>query len=591
MLESPDDQLKYVAAFAKESSNDPISRRIRDLDASVERFDASIRKRDLADATDAQIRVPGDVEGLDSEPPPIDEGYLESLGAKVAESQKSQRGASEKNVDASFEPEPLRSTNKPAEPYPVDALGDILGGAAKALHESVKAPLALCCQSILGAASFAAQAHYDIKLPWGEVKPLSLFLLTIGESGERKSGLDDLVLGAAKAQERADMERYAAEMARFEVEKSAWDHAVEGARKAVINAKKGAITPFDVKEAVGRCGDKPSAPIAPLRFVSDPTVEGLFKLLANGQPSVALFSDEGGLLIGGHALNSDNFLKTIARWCKLWDGASFDRVRSGDGASVLYGRRVALHQLAQPDVMIKLLSDPMANGQGLLSRCLVAWPGSTIGTRHVGSFEWAGDRLEVRRLFAALKSLMEVEPPTGRSNQELKPVELPLSDEAKRLAVAANNQFETLMANGGDLAELRDRASKALENACRIAGVLTVVERGLAARTIEVEYLKRGLVLIQWYLSEALRIRGMATAPQVVLDAESLLAWLKSRDLKEFRSVKVLNFGPSQVRDKERLTAAISLLVLNGYLAENEPGKIIDGVKARKSWRVLHHVV
>ena len=578
MFNPSDDQLKRVAAFAKTETKSDVSRRIREFDESVERFDA-------------QIRVPGDVEGFDSEPPPIDEGYLESLGAKVAESQKSQRGASEKNVDASFEPEPLRSTNKPAEPYPVDALGDILGGAAKALHESVKAPMAMCCQSILGAASFAAQAHYDIRLPWGEVKPLSLFLLTIGESGERKSGLDDLVLGAAKAQERADMERYAAEMARFEVEKSAWDHAVEGARKAVINAKKGAITPFDVKEAVGRCGDKPSAPIAPLRFVSDPTVEGLFKLLANGQPSVALFSDEGGLLIGGHALNSDNFLKTIARWCKFWDGASFDRVRSGDGANVLYGRRMALHQLAQPDVMIKLLSDPMANGQGLLSRCLVAWPESTIGTRHVGGFEWAGDRHEVRRLFAVLKSLMEVEPPTGRSNQELKPVELPLSDEAKKLAVAANNQFETLMANGGDLAELRDRASKALENACRIAGVLTVIEYGLAARTIEAAHLKRGLVLIQWYLSEALRIRGMATAPQVVLDAETLMAWLKNLDLKAFRSKRALNAGPNQLRDKERLMAAISLLVANGYLVENEPGKIIDGVKARKSWRVLHHVV
>ena len=166
-----------------------------------------------------------------------------------------------------------------------------------------------------------------------------------------------------------------------------------------------------------------------------------------------------------------------------------------------------------------------------------------------------------------------------------------MSDEAQKLAVAANNQFETLMANGGDLADLRDRASKALENACRIAGVLTVIERGLAARTVEVEYLKRGLVLIQWYLSEALRIRGMATAPQVVLDAELLMAWLKNLGLKQFRSKKVLNAGPNQLRDKERLTAAISLLVLNGYLAENEPGKIIDGVKPRKSWRVLHHVV
>lgn len=79
--------------------------------------------------------------------------------------------------------------------------------------------------------------------------------------------------------------------------------------------------------------------------MTDPTAEGLYKLLAMAQPGVALFSDEGGLLIGGHALNGDNFLKTITRWSKMWDRPPFDRVRAGDGVGILYGRRMALHQL------------------------------------------------------------------------------------------------------------------------------------------------------------------------------------------------------------------------------------------------------
>ena len=304
---------------------------------------------------------------------------------------------------AGIEPEPLRAVLAPAADYPVAALGDILGGAATALHDSVKAPLAMCCQSVLAAASLAVQPHYDIKLPWGERKPLSLFLLTVGESGERKSGVDDLVLGAAKAQERKDMEGFRLDLERYESDKGSWDQAVDAARKGATSGKKGSATAEEIRSAVGRCGDRPSTPVAPLRFVTDPTVEGLYKLLATGQPSVALFSDEGGLLIGGHALNSDNALKTFARWCKLWDGAAFDRVRAGDGAGVLYGRRMALHQLAQPEVMVKLLSDPMANGQGLLARCLVAWPVSTIGTRHTNHFEWAGDRREMKRLYTVHK--------------------------------------------------------------------------------------------------------------------------------------------------------------------------------------------
>lgn len=518
--------------------------------------------------------------GLEAVRLAIDAAEISKL-AKLADTPKAERP----------EPEPLRAPLPPGEPYPVAALGDVLGNAAQVIHEVVKAPLAMCCQSVLAAASLAAQAHYDIKLPWGERKPLSLFLLTVGESGERKSGVDDLVLGAAKAQERADMATYAEDQKDYEAALAAWMQATESARKAATGGKKGTATAQEIYNAVDQCGEKPTAPVAPLRFVTDPTVEGLYKLLVTGQPSVALFSDEGGLLIGGHALNSDNALKTMARWCKLWDGSPFDRVRAGDGAGILYGRRMALHQLAQPDVMTTLLSDRMANGQGFLARCLVAWPESTISTRMIDGFEWAGDRREVKRLFAVLKQLMEAEPRTDGSIQELDPVELPLSDDAKALAVLAQNQFEALMAKGADLAELRDRTSKALENACRIAGVLTVIKQGLSARVIESEALERALILVQWYLAEALRIRGAAAIPQSVSDAEQLSKWLQERGLRLFRSRQVLTSGPSQLRNKQRLLAAIKEMVNCGYLAENDPGTVIDGVSARTSWEVLHYVV
>jgi putative DNA primase/helicase len=494
--------------------------------------------------------------------------------------------------DSDAAPEPLRAPLPPAEHYPVEALGNVLGGAARALHESIKAPLALCAQSVLAAASLAAQAHYDVRLPWGQRKPLALFLLTVGESGERKSAVDDVVLGAAKAREKTEMAEYQLAMEEYESAMAAWNKATEAARTSATQGKKGTATAQQIREAVELAGDKPTAPIAPLRFVTDPTAEGLYKLLAMSQPSVALFSDEGGLLIGGHALNGDNFLKTITRWSKMWDGAPFDRVRAGDGIGILYGRRMALHQLAQGDVMVKLLSDRLANGQGLLARCLVAWPESTIGTRHTEAFEWAGDRRELKRLFGVLSSLMEAAPRTSdHSEQELDPIELPLSPEATAMALQAGNRFEALMTSGNDLCELRDRTAKALENACRIAGVLVAIEQGMAARQIEADHLGRALVLVQWYLAEALRIRGAAAVPQAVQDAEALSRWLQGRGIAMFRTHAALNAGPAQLRNKARLMAAIEQLVETGYLVANPAGTEVEGVKARKSWRVLHHVV
>ncbi|NVZ08828.1 DUF3987 domain-containing protein [Allochromatium humboldtianum] len=488
------------------------------------------------------------------------------------------------------EPEPLRAPMAEAEPYPVNALGDVLGTAAIALHESVKAPLALCAQSVLAAASFAAQGHFDAHMPWGEIKPLSLAMLTVGESGERKSGVDDLVLGAAKAQERAEMATYEADMESFESEMAAWKAASEQAKKRASGKDRGRLEDF--RREAAEIGPPPVAPVLPLRFVTDPTVEGLYKLLAIGQPSVALFSDEGGLLIGGHALNSDNALKTLARWCKLWDGSPFDRVRAGDGSGILYGRRMALHQLAQPDIMSTLLSDPTANGQGFLARCLVAWPQSTIGTRHIEQYEWAGDRPEIRRLFGKLKTLFET-PPRAKDQrgQVLDPQPLPLSPDAKAMAVQAGNQFESLMAPGAPLCEIRDRGSKAMDNAIRIAGVLTVIEQGLAAREISADHFARALTLIQWYLAEALRIRGAAAIPQAVTDAEALLAWIRERRISLFRSAPVLTRGPAQLRNKARFTAAVAELVGNGYLVEAPPGTEVEGVKAKLAWRVHPHVL
>jgi putative DNA primase/helicase len=290
-------------------------------------------------------------------------------------------------------------------------------------------------------------------------------------------------------------------------------------------------------------------------------------------------------------MNSDNALKTMARLCKFWDGASFDRVRAGDGSGSLYGRRLSMHQQAQPDVMAKLLSDPMANGQGFLARCLVAWPESTIGTRYVDRFEWSGDRAELKRLFAVLKQLMEAEPRyKGASEQELDPVDLPLDEDAQKLAMAALNQFETLMLPGNDLYEIRDRTAKAVENACRIAGVLSVIDGGMATRSISAKHLSQSLIIIQWYLKEALRIRGAAVIPQAVKDAESLSKWLDDRGMRIFRSAQVLTKGPSQLRNKARFKGAIDELMENGFLIPNESNIEIDGVKAKLSWTVCHVV-
>ena len=496
----------------------------------------------------------------------------------------------DKFFDEAIPTDPLRAPIVQAEPYPVEALGILLGGAATALQQTVKAPMALCCQAVLASASLAAQAHFDVMLPWGERKPLSLFLLTVALSGERKTSVDKLVLGAAKAQEREDLADYEVMHNDYDEELVRWK--AESEKRNRKPPKNQAASDYEAL-AEHEATPKPEAPIMPLRFIEDPTAEGLYKLLAVGQPSVGMYSDEGALAIGGHALSKDHALKTMAMWCKLWDGSNLTRVRAGEWASALYGRRMSMHLQAQPEVMDKLISDLMANSQGFLARCLVAWPESTIGTRYVETFERAEHKPELKRLFAVLKKLTQAEPrATDRSTQELDPVELPLAnEEAVALAMLAVNNFESLMKSGNDLCELTDRASKAVENACRIAGILAVIEGGMATRSINKTHLQNGLKLMQWYLKESLRIRSAALIPPEVRHAEMLVNWLKERDIKLFNTSMILTKGPNQLRVKARLDPAIKVLMDHGQAAKNDPNLLIDGKKSRTSWKILSYVV
>src|SRR5438046_2058311 len=84
-------------------------------------------------------------------------------------------------------PRALMRELPPADPFPVDALGDLLGGAANAIHDRVQAAPAICAQSVLAVATVAVQAHADIELPTQQRKPVSSFFLSIAATGDRKT--------------------------------------------------------------------------------------------------------------------------------------------------------------------------------------------------------------------------------------------------------------------------------------------------------------------------------------------------------------------------------------------------------------------
>src|SRR5699024_5170618 len=197
-------------------------------------------------------------------------------------------------------------------------LGEVLGGAAQAIHEQVQAPAAMCGTSILAAASLAVQGQADVTND-GRREPLTLWAATIGESGERKSAVDEWALGAHRKHEKEAQAEYQATLLEYQTEQAAYDAARQKA-KSVGKGNRAAI-----HKALQEVGEPPEPPLQPMLIMGEPTLEGTQKQLIRGWPSIGLFSDDAGEFLGGYSMNKDNRTRTAASLSRLWDKGTFDR--------------------------------------------------------------------------------------------------------------------------------------------------------------------------------------------------------------------------------------------------------------------------
>lgn len=450
------------------------------------------------------------------------------------------------------EPLPLLPELDKAAPYPIQALGKLLGGAAQAIVEAVQVPDALAAQSVLSAAAMAAQAHGNAQRA-GQQIPLSLFALTVAESGDRKSAADRLALQAHQQHQRELLEQHKADAKEYRDQRDAYQKA----RINILDRAKG--DPEAVADELGNLLE-PEAPPAPFILSEEPTLEGLQKSLLRGHPSQGLFSDEGGQFFGGHATKPENALKSVAGLSKLWDGAPISRTRASEGeSSARYGCRLSAHLMIQPIVATEVLSNPVMQGQGFLARFLIAWPESLAGTRFYRDADPSRDA-RLGRYWQRMARLLAQEPGKDE-NGELAPPTLVLEPAALAAWITEHDAIERQLGLGGDMQEIKPTAAKGAENLLRIAGVFAVVE---GKPTICVELIERAGELVRWYLTEALRLTNPSKIDAQLLQAQKLLDWLLSNQRYSFDARTLQREGPPFVRKSAKQRDSI-LAVLVEY--------------------------
>ncbi|MDQ0742442.1 YfjI family protein [Pseudomonas sp. W4I3] len=431
-------------------------------------------------------------------------------------------------------PRPLIESNPVPQPYPVQALGGILGPAVERMAEVIGVPQALAAQSVLAASALATQGHAGLQLD-GRHYPLSLYLITVAASGDRKTAADRSALLPARQWEREQWQHYREQLFRY--------------RAAQRQAQR--ISPAD--PAPTNSVPLEAEPSAPRLITTDPTIEALIKGLCHDLPCMGLFCDEGGQFLGSSTMSRDNRLKAVTTLSSLWDGSPIDRARSMAGESLrAYDRRLSLHLMLQPYLAMQLLSDPLLQGQGILGRCLMTWPTSLAGQRSYQAVDLSKDAA-LKRYHHRLSALF-YQPWSLSADGALQLSKLSLSPLARRRWIDLHDAIEAQLGEFGELASVRPSGSKAADNLLRVAGILAVVEE---SSVVEVDHIQRASALVGYYLNEIQRLTEQEPVCRVKEEADRLLRWLQVKDWKRF-SIRELNRnGPRFARKSSRHAAKL----------------------------------
>lgn len=452
------------------------------------------------------------------------------------------------------QPTPLIPEVDVAPSYPMQALPSLMQSAAEAIAEHVQAPDALAGQVVIGAAAALAQTRANaphLHLPEG--MPCSLFMLTLANSGDRKSECRRLAFRVIDDLEQENRNRH-----REQCE--------------VAYQKTADMKPKERKEYL----EENPLPPDPRTQFSDCTFEPIAGAMIRGMSHAVLDTDEGGQLLGGSSLKSDTRTATLGGMCRAFDSGNFERDRSAsniEGSGFAYDRRLSIILLAQEVAVSEALSDPLLRGQGFLPRFLFASATSLAGTRILTPERIARKSysdLRLQTYWERCRDIQNQEEYIDSVSSEVQPPVMQLEPDAEHLWMEFYNEIETQQGTLGEYAEVRPFAGRAGELARRLSTVFAVFEQ---QSLITVELMRAACEIVRYSCREWSRHSESSVPHPELQAAQALFDWLTDQTRKEkweeFDQSRLSSQGPTRGKAKMR-KRLLSVLTRHKYLLTND---------------------
>jgi phage/plasmid primase-like uncharacterized protein len=409
----------------------------------------------------------------------------------------------------------------PGVEYPISSLGP-LASVAERIAQGVQCDPALAGQCVLAAVALLAQGIANVRTLDGMVKPLSLYALSIAQSGDGKDSADRIAL-----------------------------HPVfEWQRKAAR----------DYERALSQQGGDDSEPVKePFRIAADVTIEGLRRSFQKGLPSQGVFSTEAGTLLAGHAMNPENRIKTAAALCGLWDRGHLSVSRVGTGRLEKFGLRLSAHLLVQPSAVIEALTDEGLAAIGFWPRFLLAWP-APLPPRKYRPFRPEQDP-EIVAYWERMAALLRH--PIRDDLDGLPVLEMSEGAQSRLAEFFEEAEHESRL---GEWQAIRPFGLRAAELAARIAGTLTVYTGG---SEIDETAVKNAITLVRYSLANWRAALEGGRADPVARHAFTLYRWLMEHG-EAVKRGDILRLGPAALRSKSRRDEAIERLEAAGLIVQSD---------------------
>lgn len=455
-----------------------------------------------------------------------------------------------------------------ATPYPVEAWGnegEVLRDALTAITYHAQVPPAMAGQCMLGALATTIQQYINAPYALGDkFMPVSLFLLTEGDSGSGKSrtvGFTHKELFNYQNDKRKEYRTLLDEWL----------------------AQKSSMPKKDLELWLLE-NPKPKQSIL---LVKSGTIQGfLDNMLIGNTTDIAWSTAEAALFLSGHSLTSDTAKSNISQLCDIWSDGSFDRLLSPRYDTIeqnsMNGVRFTLDLQGQPPVIAPALNDEAMNGQGLLPRFLFAFPDNMNGQIVYNTDERLDAKPEqdprLQAYWQRCRTLLDpIADSVDRDNEgSIIRFNMPFKNRQARKALANyQTDKESQLCKGGKLEKYASYARRLHENASRIASILAYFD---GRRFITAEDIHKASKLTDYSISERMRYTDKPQAGDN--DAQKLISWLVKYCNRQ--SVKELAYSttqskvtPKHLRKKQNFELLAEVLESEGYI------KIITNGRAR----------